>query len=139
WGAVRDQEAVLASFGALLKRGVFILGSHAGLAVLVALVVGWPGGERDPARVMVRKPIEPFVRQFIYFFAILPMLVSSCLAVLVGMSMPIGGIAPLVILSALAIVRAAGDGIELAHQPLVIPAWFGLLFVPPALTVAAIL
>ena len=42
------------------------------------------------------------------------------------------------ILSALAIVVAAGDGIELAHQRLVIPAWFGLLFVPPAMTVVAI-
>ena len=36
------------------------------------------------------------------------------------------------------IVVAAGDGIELAHQRLVIPAWFGLLFVPPAMTVVAI-
>jgi hypothetical protein len=117
---------------------VLILGSHAGLAVLVALVVGWPWGEREPAPVIVRKPVEPFVRQFVYFFAILPMLVSSCMAVLIGMSMPIGGIAPLVILSALAIVVAAGDGIELAHQRLVIPAWFGLLLVPPAMTVLAI-
>jgi len=66
------------------------------------------------------------------------MLASSCLAVLVGMSMPIGGIAPLVILSALAIVVAAGDGIELTHQRLVIPAWFGLVLVPPAMTVLAI-
>jgi hypothetical protein len=40
--------------------------------------VGWPWGQREPAPVIVRKPIEPFVRQFIYFFAILPMLVSSC-------------------------------------------------------------
>jgi len=139
WGRLRAPESVIANFGALLKQGVFILGSHAGLAVLVALVVGWPWGEREPAPVIVRKPIEPFVRQFIYFFAILPMLVSSCLAVLIGLSMPIGGIAPLVILSALAIVVAAGDGIELAHQRLVIPAWFGLLFVPPAMTVVAIL
>jgi len=138
WGRLRAPESVVANFSALLKQGVFILGSHAGLAVLVALVVGWPWGEREPAPVIVRKPIEPFVRQFIYFFAILPMLVSSCLAVLIGLSMPIGGIAPLVILSALAIVVAAGDGIELAHQRLVIPAWFGLLFVPPALTVVAI-
>src|SRR5215510_7878639 len=136
WGRLRAQESVVANFSAWLKQGVFILGSHAGLAVLVALVVGWPWGEREP--VIVRKPIDTFVRQFVYFFAILAMLVSSCLAVLVGMAMPIGGIAPLVILSALAIVVAAGDGIELTHQRLVIPAWFGLVLVPPVLTVLAI-
>jgi 4-amino-4-deoxy-L-arabinose transferase-like glycosyltransferase len=137
-GRLRAPESVVSNFSAWLKQGVFILGSHAGLAVLVALVVGWPWGEREPAPVIVRKPIDTFVRQFVYFFAILPMLASSCLAVLVGMSMPIGGIAPLVILSALAIVVAAGDGIELTHQRLVIPAWFGLVLVPPAMTVLAI-
>src|SRR5207237_217865 len=89
-----------------------------------------PASSAHPARVSLRTPLETFVRQFIFCFAILRMLVSSCLAVLVGMSMPIGGIAPLVILSALAIVVAAGDGIELTHQRLVIPAWFGLVLVP---------
>jgi Dolichyl-phosphate-mannose-protein mannosyltransferase len=135
---LRAPESVTANFSAWLRQGVLILGSHAGLAVLVALVVGWPWGEREPAPVIVRRPIEPFVRQFIYFFAIMPMLAASCASVLIGTPAPIGGIAPLVILSALAVVVAAGDGIELAHQRLVIPAWFGLLFVPPAMTVFAI-
>jgi len=138
WGRLRAPESVVANFSAWLKQMVLIVGSHAGLAVLVALVVGWPWGEREPAPVIVRRPIEPFVRQFVYFFAILPMLTATCVAVLIGASTPLGGVAPLVILSALAIVVAAGDGIELAHQRLVIPAWFGLLLVPPAMTVLAI-
>jgi hypothetical protein len=135
---LRTHESVAANFNAWLKQGVLILGSHAGLAVLVALVVGWPWGEREPAPVIVRQPVEPFVRQFVYFFAIMPVLTASCASVLIGTSAPIGGVAPLVILSALAVVVAAGDGIELAHQRLVIPAWFGLLLVPPAMTVFAI-
>lgn len=137
-GRLRTPESVVANFSAWLRQMVLIVGSHAGLAVLVSLVVGWPWGEREPAPVIVRAPTEPFVRQFVYFFAIMPMLAATCMGVLIGTSTPIGGIAPLVILSALAIVVAAGDGIELAHQRLVIPAWFGLLLVPPAMTVLAI-
>src|SRR4029450_4030482 len=37
WGRLRAPESVVANFSAWLKQGVFILGSHAGLAVLVAL------------------------------------------------------------------------------------------------------
>src|SRR5262250_1550939 len=62
WGRLRAPESVVANFSAWLKLGVFIVGSHAGLAVLVALVVGWPWGEREPAPVIVRKPIDTFVR-----------------------------------------------------------------------------
>ncbi len=57
---------------------------------------------------------------------------------LAGWPAPVGGIAPLVVLSGLAIVLVAGDGIELSHQHIVISAWFGLLLVPPALAVLAV-
>ena len=53
--------------------------------------------------------------------------------------MPIGGVAPLVVFSGLAVVIAAGDDIELSHQHIVIAAWFGLLFVPPVMAVVAII
>ena len=42
------------------------------------------------------------------------------------------------ILSGLAVVVAAGDGIELGHQRVVIAAWFGLLVAPPVMTVLAV-
>lgn len=138
WSRLRTPESVADNFNAWLKQMALIIGSHAGFAVLVALVAGWPWAERESAPVIVRRPIDAFVRQFVYFFAIVPMLAATITAVLIGASTPVGGIAPLVILSGLAIVVAAGDGIELSYQRLVISAWFGLLLVPPLMTVLAI-
>ena len=63
---------------------------------------------------IVRPPVEPFARQFIYFFAIVPALAGTIAAVLVGWPAPVGGIAPLVVLSGLAVVVLAGDGISSA-------------------------
>ena len=59
--------------------------------------------------------------------------------VVVGAPGPVGGIAPLVVLSGLAVVIAAGDAIALSHQRGAIATWFGLLLIPPALTVLALL
>jgi hypothetical protein len=50
----------------------------------------------------------------------------------------VGGIAPLVVLSGLAVVIAAGDAIALTHQRGAIATWFGLLLIPPALAVLAL-
>jgi 4-amino-4-deoxy-L-arabinose transferase-like glycosyltransferase len=139
WTRLRAPEAVLDNFNAWLKLMVVVVGTHIGLGVLVALVIGWPWAEREPAPVIVRQPADPFVRQFIYFFAIMPVLTATFVAVLIGAPNPVGGIAPLVILSGLAVVIAAGDGIEFSHQRIVIAAWFGLIFVPPAMAVIALL
>jgi 4-amino-4-deoxy-L-arabinose transferase-like glycosyltransferase len=135
---LRTPESVIDNFSAWLRLIALIITSHVGLFVLVALVMGWPWAEREPAPVIVRRPVDVFVRQFIYFFAIVPMLAATFGAVLTGSAAPIGGVAPLVILSGLAIVVAAGDGIELGHQRVLISAWFGLLLVPPVMTVLAL-
>src|SRR4029453_16632171 len=57
---------------------------------------------------------------------------------LIGWAGPVGGIAPLVILSGLLVVVAAGEGIEFNRQHVVIAAWFGLLIVPPIMAIAAV-
>jgi hypothetical protein len=106
---------------------------------MVALVAGWPWAKREPAPVIVRQPVEPFARQFVYFFAIVPALAATFTAVLIGWTGPIGGVGPLIILSGLAVVVAAGDNIEFSHQHVVISAWFGLLFVPPIMAAVAVL
>ena len=131
-------ESLIDGFNAWLRQVAFIVAAHAGLAVLVSLVVGWPWTRREPAPVIVREPIEPFARQFVYFFAIAPVLTATVVSVLAGWPAPVAGVAPLVILSGLAVVVLAGDGIELSHQQVVIPAWFGLLLAPPALAVLAL-
>jgi 4-amino-4-deoxy-L-arabinose transferase-like glycosyltransferase len=135
---LRTPEAVVGNLLAWLQQIGLILAAHAGLIVLVALVAGWPWPRHDPAPVIVRPAIDPFARQFVYFFAIAPAFAGTLVAVLIGWSGPVGGIAPLVILSGLLVVVAAGDGIEFSRQHVVIAAWFGLLVIPPIMAVAAL-
>jgi hypothetical protein len=136
---LRMPEAVFGNLAAWLRQISLILAAHAGLLVLVGLVAGWPWPRLDPAPVIVRPPLDSFARQFVYFFAIVPAFAGTLLAVLIGWSGPVGGIAPLVILSGLLVVVAAGEGIRFNRQHVVIAAWFGLLIVPPIMTATALL
>ena len=135
---LRTPEAVVGNLIAWLRQIALIFAAHAGLIVLVALVAGWPWPRHDPAPVIVRRPVDPCARQFVYFFAVAPAFAGTLVAVLIGWSAPVGGIAPLVILSGLLVVVAAGDGIEFSRQHVVIAAWFGLLIVPPIMAIAAL-
>jgi hypothetical protein len=136
---LRAPDAVMGNFTAWLRQLVLLAGAHAGLIILIGIVIGWPWGDREPAPVIVGRPVDPFGRRFVYFFAFLPALTATIVAVLGALPGPVGGIAPLVVLSGLAVVVAAGDAIVLCHQRLAIATWFGLLFVPPALAVLALL
>ena len=60
----------------------------------------------------------------------MPGLLATSVAVVLGRALPIGGAAPLVVLSGLALVIAAGDSIALYHQRILGFAWAGLLIVP---------
>jgi hypothetical protein len=136
---LRAPEAVVGNFTAWLRQVALLVGAHAGLIVLVGLMLGSPWAKRAPAPKITRHPLEPFARQFVYFFACMPALLATFVGVILGGPGPAGGIAPLVVLSGLAVVVAAGEAIELAHQRVVLTAWVGLLTVPPALTVLALL
>ena len=111
--------------------------SHAGLIVLVLVAGGFLAGPNAIAPAVERVPIEPFARRFIYFFALAPAIVATVLAVFLGQRSPVGGAAPLVVLSGLAIIVAAGDRIRLYRQRISALVWLGLLVVPPAVIVAA--
>src|SRR5947209_17041286 len=69
---LRMPEAVAGNLLAWLRQIGLILAAHAGLLVLVALVAGWPWPRHDPAPLIVRPPVDPFARQFVTFFAIVP-------------------------------------------------------------------
>jgi 4-amino-4-deoxy-L-arabinose transferase-like glycosyltransferase len=140
---IRVADAVQATGlgGSLLawtQRVGLILAAHAGLVVLVALVAGWPWPRYEPAPIIVRRPINPFARQFVYFFAVAPPFLGSLFAVTLGWTGPMGGIAPLVVLSGLAVIVAVGDAIPLTRQHIVIAAWFGLLLVPPVMAACSV-
>jgi hypothetical protein len=109
--------------------GALVL-AHAGLAVLVVLAVGWPRTGLGPAPAIARSPTAPFAVTFVRTFALVPALLATITAVLVDAPVPIGGTAPLLVLSGLAVVIAAGNSIELHHQRILGQTWAGLLFVP---------
>jgi hypothetical protein len=135
---LRDAPAAGQNTSAWLRLlGVLVL-AHAGLAILVALASGWPRSLAAPAPVIVRLSTGPEAVTFVKVFALVPALVATIVAVLVGQPLPIGGAAPLVVLSGLGAILAFGDGIALFHQRTLGYAWAGLLIIP-ALFVPAVI
>jgi hypothetical protein len=135
---LRSAEAVVGNLGAWLWLAALIFAAHAGLILLVTIVAGLPWTRDEPAPAIERAATNPFGRNFVYFFAVMPAFTATLVAVLLGRSTPIGGVAPLVILSGLAVIVAAGERIVMRSQHIVIFAWWGLLLAPPAIAAAAI-
>jgi hypothetical protein len=134
WGT---PQSIFGSFTLWLRQLIYIVAAHIGLLILLALVSGRLR-RHDPSPVIARLPVDTFARQYVYFFAIAPVVAASIVVLVLGWSAPIGGLAPLVLLSGLAIVVATGDDIELKHHHAVIAAWFAILFVPPVMAVLAL-
>jgi Dolichyl-phosphate-mannose-protein mannosyltransferase len=107
--------------------------AHAGLAILVVLASGWPRVLAAPMPAIARGAVDAFAKTFVKVFALVPALLATIFAVAIGRPLPIGGAAPLVVLSGLAVIVAAGDSIVLYHQRIVGFAWAGLLIVPAIL------
>jgi 4-amino-4-deoxy-L-arabinose transferase-like glycosyltransferase len=127
-------EKRLLAWGNLL---LLLLFSHAGLVVLAMVAGGVLAGNNTPAPAVERVPAERFAKTFVYYFALAPAFVATLLAVLTGHAGPVGGSGPLVVLSGLAVIVAAGDMIRLYRQRISALVWLGLLIVPPTVIVAA--
>ncbi len=127
---LRDGALAGANTTLWLRLVAALVLAHAGLAILLVLSAGWPRVSTSPAPALARKPVTPFAATYVKTFALLPGLLATILAVVLGGTLPIGGAAPLVVLSGLALVIAAGDAIELYHQRILGFAWAGLLIVP---------
>jgi hypothetical protein len=106
--------------------------AHAGLVILVVLASGWPRARAMPAPPLTRREVDAFATTYVKVCLIVPALLATVIAVVIGRSLPIGGAAPLVVLSGLAVVMAAGSSIALYHQRVLGFAWAGLLIVPAA-------
>ena len=116
---------------------LLLLFSHAGLVVLACVAGGLFAGRRALAPAVERLPVDAFGKGFVYFFALAPAFVATLLAVLLGRTSPVGGAEPIVLLSGLAVIVAAGDVIRVYRQRAGALVWLGLLVVPPAVIVAA--
>jgi 4-amino-4-deoxy-L-arabinose transferase-like glycosyltransferase len=112
--------------------------THLGLALLVILASGWPRHPRERAPEIDRNPVESFARTYVYVFALAPALMAVAVAFTSGRLGPLDRITPLVVLSGLAGVVAAGDKVHLYRERLVSSAWLGLLFAPPLLVALAV-
>ena len=53
---LRTPESVTDNFTAWLRQMAYIVAAHAGLFVLIALVIGFPWAKRERAPVIVRAP-----------------------------------------------------------------------------------
>ncbi len=125
----------LVAWGRLLVGLVFV---HAGLLVLVSLAGGWRIKAREPLPTVVRPPVDAFAKRFVYFLAIVPAVIATLIATLIGSRSPAGGTGPYVVLSGLAAVILAGDAITIHRQRIVGLAWSLMLFFPPIMMVLAI-
>jgi hypothetical protein len=112
--------------------------THVGMALLVAFATGWPRRPREQAPLIDRNPVDLFARLFVYFFALMPAASAIVIVFASGSLGPLDRVAPLVVLSGLAVVVAAGDRVALYREGMVSSTWFGLLLAPPAIIVAAI-
>jgi hypothetical protein len=130
---LRSAEGVDTNLLNWLRVLAGIVVAHAGIIVLIALASGWPRARPERAPVVEGTQVDLFVRQFVYFFAVAPSLVATLFAALSGRSSPLVGAAPLLVLSGLAIVVAAGDQIRVHRDHTVSHAWSGLLLVPPVI------
>jgi 4-amino-4-deoxy-L-arabinose transferase-like glycosyltransferase len=123
--------------GAWIGSIGWLIAFHAGALVLIAVTGGFNAAPRAPAPVFERAPVAAFAKQFVYFFALAPVLAGTLPSRLLGQSTPLGGSGPLLLLTALAAVVAAGDAVRLHNQRILGRAWMALLLVPPAAVIVA--
>jgi 4-amino-4-deoxy-L-arabinose transferase-like glycosyltransferase len=137
-GRLRNADAAGANRLAwlLLLAGLVLV--LAGLIVLVALAGGWPRTRAEPAPAIARPPVDPLAHRFVMALALWPAIAATAIAVLIGDRQPPGGSAPLLVLSGLAVIVAAGDSIALRYTRILGFAWAGLLFAPALFVPAAI-
>jgi 4-amino-4-deoxy-L-arabinose transferase-like glycosyltransferase len=135
---LRNFEAIDQNVIAWGKLLALVAVAHAGAGILVVLASNLARTRRIEAAAVTGERAEPFARSFVFYFALAPLIVVTAFAVISGKA-DISGIPPLLVLSGLAIVTAAGETIMLHHQRILSIAWFSLLLVPALLAAMGVL
>ncbi|MFI4960770.1 MAG: glycosyltransferase family 39 protein [Hyphomicrobiales bacterium] len=133
-----DSAAASGTLSPGMWLAIALVATHLGLGLLVAFASGWPRRRHEHAPLIDRNPVEPFARLFVYFFALMPAASALAIVFAAGRLGPLDRIAPLVVLSGLAVVVAAGDQVPLYRERMVSFTWLGLLVAPPVLIVLGI-
>jgi 4-amino-4-deoxy-L-arabinose transferase-like glycosyltransferase len=134
----QDSAALVGRLPAWGRLSAVLALSHLGLVALVALATGWPRRRGERAPEIDRPPAKGFARAYVYVFALAPAVAAVIIAAVSGRVGPLDGVAPLVVLSGLAVVTLAGDRVLLFRERLVSSAWLGILIAPPLVAVAGI-
>jgi len=116
---------------------VAVLLSHAGMAILIALGRGALMASRSSPPEVIRAPTHPAARGFVYFFALAPIVAMGLFALFTHRPENFLA-APLVVMSGLAVIIAAGERIKIEHQYLIGYAWVALIVLPPLVVAFAI-
>jgi 4-amino-4-deoxy-L-arabinose transferase-like glycosyltransferase len=135
---LRNVEAIDQNIIAWARLLMLVAVAHAGAGILLVLASNLARTKKDEAAIVPGQPVEPFARIFVYCLALAPLIVVTAFAVISGKS-DLSGIPPLLVLSGLAIVTAAGETIMLHHQRILTIAWISLLIVPAVLMAAGAL
>jgi 4-amino-4-deoxy-L-arabinose transferase-like glycosyltransferase len=114
-----------------------LLIGHFGVAILVGLANGFWLGRRGPAPEIIRAPLDPMARTFVYFFAVVPAAAMLLLTLFTRRPESFLG-TPLIVFSGLAVIVAAGERIRIYQQRLTALAWIGLLVAPPLIVATAV-
>jgi hypothetical protein len=132
-----DLDTIVANLRAWAWLVLVLLLSHAGMTILILLGRFTLTRSPPPQPEVLREPVDPAARGFVYFFALAPVLAMGLFALFTRR--PENFLAPpLVVLSGLAVVVAAGDRIRIAHQYVIGYAWIALIVLPPVLVAATI-
>jgi hypothetical protein len=127
---LNDKSEVIDTLPPGLWLCAALVATHLGLGVMVAFAGGWPR-RRLRAPLIERNPVDLLGQSFVYFFALMPAAVAIAIVFVSGRLGPLDHVAPLVVLSGLAVVVAAGDQLPIYHERTVSSIWLGLLVVPP--------
>jgi len=131
---LRSADLIEKNAFALARMLGLLLVGHAGLAVMAIVATSAFRKPRAEAALIERAPATEFASLFIYNLALVPPFVLVILAVIAGYSGPMS-FGPVILLSGLATVLAAGEIIAIQRQRTAVFTWFAFLLAPPVIAV----
>jgi hypothetical protein len=113
--------------------------AHSGALLLIMFASGWRLRARERAPEIDRVPAERDGRLYIYTGALAPPLIVLVLVLWFDRLGPAGRVAPFILLTALAVIVAAGDRIRLYRERTLSLSWLALLLAPPILVALSVI
>jgi hypothetical protein len=127
WPAGADLSGRAMHWAALLGG---LLAASSGIVLLAVVNSRWFGRNPEEAPIIYRPPVDPLARDFVYFFAVGPVLLGSLISGLFGLDRVAGGAGIALLMSGLTAIVAAGDLIHLRRQRLLRSVWAAAIIAP---------